>query len=142
MQVLRGLEPIKHRPEMYFPGGVTPSVICSSLIDDAVGLGARHVTVDCVDSWRVVSADVDWLRLPEHRVTPLERLFAGMYAHPIRINGVRAEAFVGAFAEAAYAATLGEMRAVVGELPLPESVSRILCSAPCVRSVAFLFRTD
>ena len=141
MQVLRSLELIRKRPEMYFPGGVTATVICSSLLDDALGLGAAHVSVDCVDRWHVVSADVDWLELPVHRVVPLERLFAGMYAHPKRINGVRAEVFVGAFAEAAYAATPGEIRAVVGDLVLPETVSRALCSAPYIRSVAFLFRS-
>jgi hypothetical protein len=138
MQVFSGLEQIRRRPEMYFPGGVTPSSICSCLLDDCLSLGATRLRLDCIDGWYVVSADVDWLRLPENRAIPLERLFGGMYPHPTRINGVRAEAFVGAFAEAAYAATPEETRLVVGNLILPDTVSTSLCPAQCVCSVAFL----
>ena len=140
MQVFSGLEQIRRRPEMYFPGGVNSNSICSSLLDDCLSLGATHLRMDCLDRWYVVSADVDWLRLPVNRAIPLERLFGGMYPHPTRINGVRSEAFVGAFAEAAYAATPKEKRLVVGDLILPNAVSNSLCPAQCVRSVAFVLR--
>ena len=132
------VEVIRQRPDMYFPHGVTPDAICLCLADDALAMGAAHVRVDNVDQWRIVSSDVDWLRLPERRVVALDRLFVGMHVHPSRVNGVRSEIFVGAFAVAAYVATPCEVSAVVGGYALPESVCRVLCPPMCVRSVAFL----
>ena len=134
------VEVIRQRPEFYFPHGVTAAAICLCLADDALALGATHVRVDDVDHWRIVSADVDWVRLPEHRAIAMHRLFVGMHVHPSRINGVRSEVFVGAFAEVAYAATPDEVSLVVGNRPLPATVSRVLCPPPCVRSVAFFLR--
>jgi hypothetical protein len=123
---------------MYFPHGVTPAAICLNLAEDALELGATHVRVDNVDNWRIVSADVDWLRLPQHRLVPLDRLFVGMHVHPSRVNGIRSEIFVGAFAVAAYVAAPGEVNAVVGSLVLPETVARSFCPLGCVRSVGFI----
>ena len=140
IQVLGGIELIRQKPQMYFAGAVTASAICSYLVDDALRLGASHVRADSVGRWFIVSADVDWLSLPEDRVIPIDRLFVGMHAHPSRINGIRSEVFVGAFAETAYVASPGEVNAVVGNAPLPEAISRVLCPPLCVRSVAFVVR--
>ena len=130
---------IRQRSHFYFPQGVTPVALCSCLVDDALELGAAHVAVDRLDKWHIVSADVDWLRLPHDRVVALDRLFLGMHAHPLHVNGVRSEIFLGAFAVAAYVATADEVTIVVGSDPLPVSISRFLCPSRCVRSVAFLF---
>jgi len=140
IQVLGSIELIRQKPQMYFAGAVTASAICSYLVDDALRLGASHVRADSVERWSIVSADVDWLRLPEDRVISIDRLFVGMHAHPSRINGIRSEVFVGAFAETAYVASPGEFSAVVGNAPLPETISRVLCPPPCIRSVAFVVR--
>ena len=140
IQVLSGIELIRQKPQMYFAGAVTASAISSYLVDDALRLGAGHVRVDSVQRWWIVSADVDWLRLPEDRVISIDRLFVGLHPYPSRINGIRSEVFVGAFAETAYVASPGEFSAVVGDAPLPEAISRVLCPPPCVRSVAFVVR--
>jgi hypothetical protein len=140
ISALSGVELVRQRPQMYFPHGVTPTAISLCLVDDALALGATHVSVDHVDRWWIVSADVDWLRLPESRAIAMDRLFVGMHVHPSHINGVRSEIFVGAFAEVAYVATPDETTVVVGNDPLPEAVSRVLCSAPCIRSLAFRLR--
>jgi hypothetical protein len=109
-------------------------------LDDALGLGARHVCVDYVEGWHIISADVDWLRLPENRQIAIDRLFARFHPHGRWVNGVRGEVFVGALAEVAYVATPVEVRAVVGDSPLPASISQALCPPRCTRSLAFLFR--
>ena len=140
ISALSGVELVRQRPQMYFPHGVTPTAVGLRLVDDALALGATHVSVDHVDRWYIVSADVDWLRLPETRVIAMHRLFVGMHAHPSHINSVRSEIFVGAFAEVAYVATPDEVTAVVGNDPLPEAISGVLCSPPCIRSVAFRLR--
>jgi hypothetical protein len=133
------IDVIRQRPQFYFPQGVTPVAICSCLVGDAMELGAAHVIVDRLDQWHIVSADADWLRLPQDRVVAMDRLFLGMQVHPSRVNAVRSEIFVGAFSVAAYVATPDEVIPVVGSHPLPEAVSRVLCPSPCIRSVAFLF---
>ena len=134
-----GVEAIRQWVSMIFlMGSIPPWLLC--LVDDALGLGATHVRVDHVNRWRIVSADVDWLRLPEHRVVAMDRLFVGMHVYPSRINGMRSEVFVGAFAEVAYVATPDEITGVVGDRPLPDSVKRALCPPQCARSVAFLLR--
>jgi hypothetical protein len=135
VEVVSGIEHIRQRPQMYFAGEVTPGAICSYLADDALGLGAAHVRIDRVERWSIVSADVDWLRLPEHRVIALDRLFVGMHAQPSRGGRIRSEVFVGAFAETAYVGSPREFSAVVGDAPLPETVARVLCPPPCVRSI-------
>jgi hypothetical protein len=140
IQVLPSIELIRERPDMYFRGPPTPEAIGLYLLDDALGYGARHVRVDRVERWHIISAEVDWLRLPEDRQIPMDRLFAGFHPNGRWINGVRAEVFVGAFSEVAYVATPDEVRAVVGDSPLPTSISQALCPPPCTRSLAFLFR--
>jgi hypothetical protein len=137
-----GLELIRRRPDLYLPGGnVTGDAICSCLSDDALGLGATHVRVESINNWHMVAADADWLRLPEDRQIPLDQLFVGIYVYPKRINGMRAEVLVGAFADAAYVATPGEPRRVIGETMLPDAVSRVVCPPPCVRGIAFHLAT-
>jgi hypothetical protein len=126
---------------MYFRDGrPTPGAICSYLLDDVLGLGARHVHIDHLERWHIISADVDWLCLPEDRRVAMDRLFVGFHPHGRYINGVRAEVYVGALAELAYVATPNEVRAVVGDGPLPAAISEALCPTPCIRSLAFLFR--
>ena len=73
------VELIRQRPDMYFPHGVTPDAICLCLADDALAMGAAHVRVDNVDQWRIVSSDMDWLRVRNSRdVGPR---FHGMSVH-------------------------------------------------------------
>ena len=139
---LRGLDLVRRRPEMYFPGGeVSAATICSYLADDARALGATQVRVDSVEQWHIVAADVDWLRLPEARRIDMDQLFLGMHVHPTRVNGIRSEMFVGAFAEAAYVGTPAEIRAVIGDCPLPEAVRHTMCTPPHLRGVAFVLAT-
>jgi hypothetical protein len=139
---LRGIELLRRRPDLYFPvGEVTGAAISSYLADDARVLGATQVAVESVDDWHIVAADVDWLRLPEDRLIDMNQLFVGMHIHPTRINGIRSEIFVGAFAEAAYVATPAEIRAVIGDRPLPEAVKRAMRVPPFLRSIAFALAT-
>jgi len=136
-----GIAAIRRRPDMYLPA-VTLECIGACLVDDARLIGATQVRIDTVEDWHIISADIDWLRLPLERVPPFDRLFTGRHIHPTRINGIRAEVLVGAFARSAYVATPHERQCVVGNAPLPASVSNALCQTPCVRSVAFTVRGD
>ena len=142
IEVSGGIELIRRHPELYFLGGaVTAAAISSYLVDDALMLGASRTRVDFVEPWHIIAADIDWLRLPAHPAIPLERLFRGMHAHPTRVNGIRSEVFVGAFSDAAYVSTPKEIRSVIGDSPLPKAVRDVICVAPYLRGVAFVFAT-
>jgi hypothetical protein len=136
--VLKGIDVMRRRPEMYMPEGVSASNISARIVSDALVLGARHVRLDVKEAWQIVSADVDWLTRPAALNLPVADLFQRLIVlHEGGPNAARAEAWVGAYCQCAYSATATERLRVVGDASLPVEVELALLPAGCVRSIAF-----
>jgi len=138
LHVVKGLDVMRRRPEMYMPEGVSAPHIAARLVSSAQELGATHVRVDTHASWSIVSADIDWLLQPPDLNVPIGELFQRLVVlkggGP---NAARAEAWVGAYCRAAVAVTPKETIQVVGTETLPVGIQHCLVPLGCVRSVAF-----
>jgi hypothetical protein len=134
---LKGLEWMRRRPEMYAPEGISVASIAGRLASDALLLGAKHVRIDTVEGWGLVSAETDWLTVPVRAPVPVAELFQRLVIFDEGgPNAARAEAWVGAYCFAAYAVTDHERLQVVGEMPMPRAVEDALLPSGYVRTVA------
>jgi hypothetical protein len=105
MEVPRGLDVIRKRPEFYL-GGNEPSrrFLGVGLAECALKSGARRVQVELLaDGWVSVSADRDWITpsLPENwNGSPLERVIVSLVPQiGGRQNEIRFEVMVAAFSQ-------------------------------------------
>jgi hypothetical protein len=143
IHVLKGLDVMRRRPEMYIPEGISIGSISARLASDALLLGARHVRTDIVGSWGLVSADIDWLTVPVRMPTAVADLFQRLVIFDEGgPNAARAEAWVGAYCAAAHVITQTERLRVLGETAMPPAVENALLPSGCVRTVAFLVRSS
>jgi hypothetical protein len=121
MEVLRGLDVIRRRPEFYL-GSNEPSgkFLGAGLAECALRSGARRVKVEMLmDGWVSVSADRDWITpsLPENwKGQPPERVIVSLVPQiGGQQNEIRFEAMVAAFSQCLMLKSEGEWKTLFGD---------------------------
>ena len=136
---IHAIDHIRRHPEMYCPGGVTSGCLATGLLRDAEALGARHVRLDVVDQWYLISAEIDWLGPPLQTRASIADLFRqAVPFEAVGPNGVRSEVIVAAFARSGIVATPEGWVRVFGKLDPPDNVKDALCPNGCIRTVGFI----
>jgi hypothetical protein len=105
---------VRRRPEMFIGTGVArPEFLATSLVHDALALGATHVEIHHLNDWWVVASDEDWLTY--HNDLSIRETFSRILPVPGVVNACRSEVVVHALAGTVFTSKAGELTILCGD---------------------------